>query len=69
MTSMQKSSAEPVTRCAASAGPHDHIEPSGARSSTRNGSAAAGIPLTANAKSRVRTPMWAIDRNRAVAGL
>ena len=68
VTSRQKSSAEPATRCAASSGPHVQAEPSGALSSTRNGSAGGARPLIANAKSRVRTPMCAIERSRAVAG-
>src|ERR1700736_5957859 len=49
VTRKQKSSAPPVTRCAASDGPHDQVLPSGARSSTRNGSVGGGNSLTAKA--------------------
>ena len=38
VTRKQKSSAEPVTRWAASGGPQDQVSPPGPRSSTRNGS-------------------------------
>ena len=49
VTRQQKSSAEPVIRWAASSGPHAQVEPSGARSSTRNGSAGGAWSFTANA--------------------
>ena len=52
VTSRQKSSAEPVTRCGASSGPQFHVVPSGAISSTRNGSAGA---------------VKAVDREREIA--
>ena len=68
MTRWQKSNAEPLTRCGASSGPHDHRLPSGAVRSTRNGSAGGVRPCTVKAKSRVRTPRWAIDFNRAEGG-
>ena len=65
VTRRQKSSAGPVTRCAASSGPHVHAPPSGAVSSTRNSSAGGGRPFCRKAKSRVRTPRCATCRSRA----
>lgn len=49
VTRKQKSSADPVTRWAASDGPQDQVSPLGPRSSTRNGSAGGVRLLTMNA--------------------
>ena len=49
-------------------GTHAQVEPSGAASSIRNGSAGAMRSLTPKAKSRARIPMLATFHSRAVAG-
>ena len=67
VTSRQKSRAGPLTRCAASSGPHVHalaVGPGRARRGTRR--RAASRPWARKAKSRARTPMWATWRSRAV---
>ena len=46
VTTRQKSSAVPLTRSAAVAGPQAHSPPSGAASSTRTGASGCGSPWT-----------------------
>ncbi len=68
VTARQKSSAGPVTRLAASAGPQAHWSPSGAISSTRTGATGTARAFSRKVNWNVLTPRCATCRSRADGG-